>query len=200
MLKDARPPYVRFEVRQVEDRAKSIEMGYSSTRDVIYVLVTQIGSSDTYENEAASWLQMMKAEARAEPPRVPMEWVQAWEAKFKDYQSSMANTIDGTSLQSWPMISKGQIESCNRIGCFTVEDLAQLTEEGISSLGMGGRELKKRAATWLQAATDTGKLVQENVQLGQSLSSLEERNRSLEEQVRLLTQQFEEMNKPKKAA
>lgn len=200
MLREARPPYVRFEVRQVEDRAKSLEAGYAATRDVIFVLVTQIGSSDTYENEAEAWLKMMKAEARMEPPRVPMEWVQHWEAKFKDYQASMENTIDGTSLQSWPMISKGQVENCQRVGCFTVEDLAQLNEDGIAALGMGGRDLKAKAAKWLEAATSTGKLVSENIQLGQSLSSLEERNRSLEDQVKLLAAQLETLTQPKKAA
>ena len=198
MLQEARPPYVRFETRQIEDRAKSLETGTYATREVIFVLVTQIGSSDTYENEAETWLQMMRAEARAEPPRVPMAWVQSWAAKFEDYKGSLTNSVDGTSLRSWPPISKGQIEACNRIGCFTVEDLAILTEEGISALGMGGRALKWKAAKWLEEASSIGRVVQENSQLSQSLDQLKERNQSLEEQVKLLSGRLDAQEKPSK--
>lgn len=196
MLQEARPPYVRFEIRQVEDRSASLAAGHYVSKELIYVLVTQIGSSDTYENEAEAWLQMMRAEARAEPPRVPFTWVQAWERKFEEFKKSFSNSVDGTSLRSWPMISPWQIEECNRVGCFTVEDLAVMTEEGLSAIGMGGRKLRDQAAAWLKAATDTGKLAQENIALGQSVTSLEERNRSLEDQVKLLASQMEELQRP----
>lgn len=71
-----------------------------------------------------------------------------------------------------------------------------MTEEGLSAIGMGGRKLRDQAAAWLKAATDTGKLAQENIALGQSVTSLEERNRSLEDQVKLLASQMEEMQRP----
>jgi hypothetical protein len=188
MLQEVRPPYVRFEIRQKEDRTASIEAGRLVMRDVIYVLVTQIGSSDTYNNVAEDWLALMRSEASAEPPRVPMQWVRHWEEMYEAFKKSFSNEVEGTPLRSWPMILPDQLDACIRISCFTVEDLAVLTEEGIGRLGMGGRELKRKAEAWMQSATDHGKLANSVVAMEEQLKSLRERNESLEAQIKLLAE------------
>lgn len=64
---EARPPYVMFETRAVEDRAASLEKGHYVTRDVDYAIITPMGSKDRTERVIKEWfdqLQQQVAEGR----------------------------------------------------------------------------------------------------------------------------------------
>jgi hypothetical protein len=52
MADELKPPYVRFEVRSVEDRTASIESGHYVGKDVIFAIVTPAGTRDRIEREA----------------------------------------------------------------------------------------------------------------------------------------------------
>jgi hypothetical protein len=76
-----------------------------------------------------------------------------------------------------------------------VEDLAQANEETISRLGMGGRDLKSKAVSWMAAAAGPGKVAEELSALRASLSDATARNEVLEKQVRDLATQLAKLTK-----
>ena len=43
-IMQARPPYVQFEMRAVEDRQASIDAGHYVAKDVAYAIITPAGS------------------------------------------------------------------------------------------------------------------------------------------------------------
>ena len=190
MMQQARPPYVRFEIQEEEDRTASIEAGHYVSKEVVVVKVTQIGSSDTYVNNADEWLATAKRDAFSEPPRLPREWFEQWKTALERFKSNQEAPLHGTSIRSWPVASKGQVEALINMGCLTVEDLAALTEDGIGRLGMGARALKDKAVKWLEESSSVGKVASQNV-------ALEEQNRLLSERLASLEKQLSALSAPK---
>lgn len=146
-----RPPYVTFEVRAVEDRQASIEQGRFVGRDVVYALITPMGSKDRIEQVASEWLQQLERDSRE--GRFPQAWLDAFKGAHKAFLEGREAPLNGTRLADWPGISPAQYRTLESLGVRTIEDLASANEELLMHLGMGGRSLKQRAQDWLQNAT-----------------------------------------------
>ena len=57
----------------------------------------------------------------------------------------------------WPGITPAEIEMCKGIGCYSVEDVANMTEEALSRF-LGSRALRDKARAYMAAAKDAGKV------------------------------------------
>ncbi len=144
-----RPPYVRFEMRPMEDRAQSILKGVTCYKDVPFVLVTPAGSKDVFEAVASEWFEMMEKEAGR--GRVPLAWFQQFKVAFKAWQEGEEVPINGTPLNHWPSLTKGHYQLLRSLGIHTIEDVAAMNEEAMARIGMGARNLKERARMHLEA-------------------------------------------------
>ena len=197
-IAEARPPYVTFELRAVEDRAASIEAGRYVAKDVAYAIITPQGSKDRIERVAEEWFAQLEQQARED--RFPGEWLRAFKSAFKDWQEGHEPAANGTDVRNWPAASPAQVKALLDVKVRTVEDLAVANEETIGRLGMGGRALKARAAEWLASASDTGKQAESLAALKAENADLKSRNDSLEAQVRELAAKVEAIEKagPKK--
>ena len=87
--------------------------------------------------------------------------------------------MHGTPILGWDVISPAQQKMLIAINCLTVEDLAQINDEGMKRVGMGGLELRNKAKNWLASVKDHGGLTiqmsaleQENAQLKASVDGL----------------------------
>lgn len=177
-LMDARPPYVSFEVRAVEDREKTMELGHAASKDVDYALITPPGSKDRVERVVSEWLQ--QCEDAVKQDRLPATWLQHFKAIYAQWKESNTIEVNGTDVRKWPLATPGQIETLIGANIRTVEDLAVATEEGLSRLGMGGRGLKQLAIDWLQSSKDVGKTAAELTALKAENERLSLRNAELE--------------------
>lgn len=148
-IEKARPPYIEFEQRAVEDRNASIEADRVVFKNVDFVIVRQIGSVNTVEKEAGEWLR--DQQALADKGKMPQEWCDHFKKKFKEYQQGLEPSVDGYSIRNWPSISKADVENCVKMKIFTVEDLAQINDDTMHRLGMGAMALKRKAQAWLDA-------------------------------------------------
>lgn len=159
MPRDERPPYVKFEVRTMEDRGLSIKQGHYVGRDVIFAVITPQGSKDRIERVADDWI----AEKRlhVEDGRFPRVWYEAYRASYEAYKRDEEPPVDGTPLRSWPPISPTQYKALRELRILCVEDLAHANEETISRIGFGARALKDKATEWLKAASGLGMQVEE---------------------------------------
>jgi hypothetical protein len=184
-----RPPFVRFALRSVEDRNQTIEQGHYVGRDVAYALITPRGSKDVHEEIAEEWLVKMEQEVREE--RFPSQWLESFRSAYRNFVAGSEAVVDGTSLREWPVIRPAQLATCHAVSIFSVEDLAAANEEAVSSLGMGGRQLREQAKNWLAAAKDIGVPTAKIQALEGDNAALRARNDSLETQMRTLMSRME---------
>lgn len=180
-----RPAYVRFERVAVEDKVASLSEGHYVARDVDYALVTSPGSKDIFKSKATNWIADLKLQA--ETSRIPREWVEQYEKQYKAWKNGQELPLEGTPIRGWGVLSPAQQEMITRSNVLTVEDLANLNEEGLRRLGMGALQLKTKAVAWVTQLQDKGPLVQEiaavrseNAVLKTSLDALQRRVESLQ--------------------
>ena len=192
-IEEARPPYITFEVRAVEDRNASIESGQYKTRDEDFVLVTPQGSKDRVERIASEWFTSLDEQVKQN--RMPGDWVRQFRGAFEAWRQGKEIPVEGTAILTWPVLSPSQARSCIDAQVRTVEDLASANEETISRIGMGGRALKDKAVTWVSSAGGKGKVVEEISSLKAALADAQLRNTSLETQVKELANQVAAIKK-----
>lgn len=154
-VQEARPPYVSFEKRAVEDRAASEANGHYTSKDVDFAIITPSGSKDRIERIATEWLIYLDDQVKQQ--RFPEEWARAYRDGYKRWAADQLPDVTGTSIQNWPPASPAMAKNMLQWNVRTVEDLAAANEETLSRLGMGARDLKRRAIEWLASADSIGK-------------------------------------------
>lgn len=151
-----RPPFARFELREVEDRAKSLENGYYTTKSVVFALITPSGSRDVVEKIATEWLEQLQQFVQEE--RVPATWLDYYRDQHRRFVQGLEPELNGTDIRNWAVASPSQQRQMREIGIRTVEDLANANEEALARLGMGARHLKAQAIVWVE--NSSGKAVE----------------------------------------
>ena len=76
-------------------------------------------------------------------------------AYYTAFQAGEKMSVSGTPLEHWPAISRGQVAELKHLNIATVEALAQISDQGIANIGMGGREMVVKAQAYLEAAKTT---------------------------------------------
>jgi hypothetical protein len=172
-----RPPFITFEQRAIEDRDASIKSGGIVMRDVDYVIVRQVGSKDTVEKDAVEWLADLDRMVALRS--YPAEWARHFRDKYDAFKKGQSEPELGLSVRQWPSLSKAQAENLINAGVRTVEDVADMNEPTMQRVGMGARELKKKAATYL-ASRDANKASEQITALTVQIEDRDTRIASLE--------------------
>lgn len=161
--RDDRPAYVRFERRAVEDKAASLVAGRSVSKDMDFALITPPYSKDLHEAKVDTWLENVKLNVKS--GKVPKAHFESWQRAYQAFRDGEEAPLDGTPIREWSAISPAQIKNLIALHILTIEDLADVNDQGLSRIGMGAQELKKKAVNWLSAATDHGPLTLKVTQL-----------------------------------
>lgn len=176
--REERPPYVSFERRPVENIAESKAQGRYIAMDVDFALVTPPYSKDCVVHKVSSWLEIVKKNVR--DGRTPQAWLDQWQEMYKRWKNGQEMPINGTPIKGWGVISPSQQEMLIQINCRTVEDLADVNDEGMRRIGIGSADLKQKAKAWLASMKDHGvvtrqvtELEKENAILKASLEALQ---------------------------
>lgn len=185
MAEEPKPPYVEFEVRPVEDRSASESEGKLVYKDVIFAIVTPAGTRDRLEKVAEEWIVGLEEGAKQE--RIPSSWPEGYRRKLESFKNNQEVSVDGTPIQHMTTLSPAQVKNCLNANVRTIEDLASATEEAMSRIGMGGRDLKQKAKAWLDAVDAKGKPAQE-------LNDLRVKNADMETQLEALTKTVGELS------
>lgn len=155
----------KFTAEDVRDVAKSKALGRPAYRKVDMVEIINPGDPQN----------IVKRRVReADKER----FANAWAA----YQKLEEATPDGTLLEHFPMLSKGQIEHLKYNSVFTVEQLASVPDTALQNLGLGSRRMREHAKAFLETA-----------ERGKVPAKLVEDNEALRNQVTLLTEQLNDM-------
>lgn len=178
--REDRPAYVRFERRAIEDVQASVRDGRYVGKDVDFALVTPPYSKDCVEYKVSQWLENMDRNVRDE--RIPVKWSEMWKDAYKRWQNGQEVPLNGTPIRGWGLTSPAQQEMLIRMNCLTVEDLADINDEGMKRIGMGALDLKNKARNWVQSMKDHGPLAMQ-------VTALEKENSGLKGQVETLSKQ-----------
>lgn len=73
---------------------------------------------------------------------------------FEKWKESGDVPVEGYPVIEWRMATPAQQEMLIAIGINSVEKVAEMNEDTLTAFGMGGRDLKKKAAEFLLAGTD----------------------------------------------
>lgn len=182
--KEDRPAYVRFERVAVEDKRESINAGHFVARDVDYALVTPPYSKDVFKQEVNQWFRDLKQQI--DSGRIPENWLDKYKDAYTKWQNGQQIPLDGTPIKGWGVISPAQQETLIRLSILTVEDLANVNDEGLKYIGMGAIELKTKAKTWIAQLNDRGPLTQK-------MASLESENALLRANIDTLTKKLNDL-------
>jgi hypothetical protein len=169
-IADAKAPFVRFEVRAEEDRAATIASGRFVAKDVVFALITPHGSKDRIERVAEEWLAQL--DQQCTEGRMPRDWAKAYRHAYNEFLEGREVPPEGTAIINWPLVSPSQVRALQDLKVLTVEVLAGANEEVIRRLGMGGRDLVKKAQEFLKQANGPGKDAARLVALEQQVNDL----------------------------
>lgn len=180
-------PFVRFETQTVEDPRRTKAEGRACFREQDYAVVTVPGDTKANSIEKVDSFFVKKKEELA-AGRVHPDWITRWEREYERYKQGHEIPLEGTPIKGWKLITGSQQEELIRIHIRTVEELANLTDDGVRNFGMGAVELKRRAQAWIaqNESKETGAI---------KLNELSKENDSLRDQVLLLSSKLDELEK-----
>ena len=95
---------------------------------------------------------------------------------YEAFRAGEKVSESGTPVEHWPMISRSQAATLKHLNIFTVEALAELSDQGMNNIGMGGREMVNKAQAFLEAASATAMpqhLAVENERLKNQMEDLQ---------------------------
>lgn len=125
----------RFFYLPVQFRAESEASGHPVFKDVEMVEI------------------FIPGDAKSQPcHKVRDHHIKRWPAQYASFKNGLAQRLNGTPLEQWPGLTVGQIATFNACEIRTVEDLANLSDGQMDGIGMGAREIRARAAAWLEQA------------------------------------------------
>jgi hypothetical protein len=142
--------FVQFYMGSMKNEEKSTEAGHPIFDAVPFVKILVPGDRNTVVNTSVT--QQHKR-------RFARLWSQ--------FEQNNTQTVQGMPIQEWPAITRAQADELFYLNIVTVEQLAGLADVYGSRI-MGFNDLKRKAATYLEAAKDTAlaeKLSASNVAL-----------------------------------
>lgn len=152
---DKRPPFVRFEEREMGLNPEATkEAGRPIPRVVILALITPHGSKDCVEKVASEWLDQIHSKSLN--GEYDPQWVDHFRRQFAEWQKGHELPREGTPVKTWAMATREQITRLIGNGITTVEDLAAFPDSNLAVVGMDGRYLRDLARGWITEAKDKG--------------------------------------------
>lgn len=166
--------HIRFEVRAIENSQKTTEKGYKCYDDIDFAIMLVPGDR-FFEFEQIVTPEVLTRWGNYQETRYRVDAYKAWKA-------GQAAPLNGTPLKEWPVISPSELRQLEMMHVFTVEDLADLSEEGIRRYGIGAQKLKQKAQSWIAAGQDKGKIVEQVAQQDHIISNMMEQMKAMQEE------------------
>ena len=184
-------PHVRFEVFPVEDRQASLDAGHYVSKDLHYAYITRPGQKDTLVKEATQYIKDLTEAARN--GRVPATWPEHFKKLYSAWRDGIEIPPEGTPILGWAVIPPAAQKALTHAGIRTVEDLAALPEQDMTSVGMGAVSWRQKAVAWLETASGVGKTVERLTALELQLA---EATKIIEKQAQVIAKLTPEESKP----
>ena len=102
---------------------------------------------------------------------------QRWPREYEAYKAGREAPLEGTPLSEWPVsaMSPARVQELAYFHIRTVEQLAAVNDAQLQGLGMGARELRERAKTWLEVAAKGAAPIERLISRAEDLARENER-------------------------
>lgn len=113
--------------------------------------------------------------------RFPKQW--------SAYQAGEEFKADGFPLEQWDQVDEGMVRDLNHKRIYTVEQLAAVTDQNLSNIGLGARELVAKAKAFSEVRKDSAavaKYAAEAEQIKAAYALLEGQYKQLAERLQAL--------------
>lgn len=195
---DKRPPFVRFEEREVGINAEATQTaGRPIPNMVVLALITSHGSKDCHEAIATDWLATLKKRGQGGDD-YSADCYEKFQRQFTAWREGHDLPREGTPIKTWAMCTREAATRLIATGITTVEDLAAFPDSNLAVVGMDGRYLRDMARGWITEAKDKGAnakaLADANVKIG----ALEETIQRQNERIDRLAARLEQGDEPKR--
>lgn len=182
---------ITFEIRAIEDRAASNKAGHWVGRDIEIACITPVGGRHTHEQEITEDLIR--------------KWKNTPENKYRydayvAWKEGAEPPVNGQDLKNWPPISPTQLKQLNSRNIRSVEELAELPDDTLTSFGPGTRVIRDKAREWIRSSSDIGKIVSEIAALKEENARLQGELDKKDQAIEDLTETVKELSRKKKAA
>jgi len=127
--------YPRFFIEAVQDQLATNEAGRPIFRDEERVEIIMPGNPYTRPVQ-----------------RVTDAHRQQWPKEYAAFKAGLELAPEGTPLEEWPRLKRGQVFELKALGFKTVEQVADMDDQAIQRLGMGARQLCELARAFLDDA------------------------------------------------
>ena len=151
--------FPRFYTRAKENPVKSRDQGRVVCEEFDYVEILIAGDNKTKIDR-----------------KVTEADINRWPEHYKAFKEKQAAPEVGTPIAQWSVVSEGRRMELLALNIKTVEALAELPDPGITRLGMGGRELVKKARAFIEQAAEMApinKLIDKNAELEERVKAQE---------------------------
>lgn len=118
---------------------------------------------------------------------------------YKAWKEGVADPVTGTPLSQWTPIAKSQAEQLGIRGVRTVEQFAEVSDDGCAQLGHGWLTLRNKAQAWLAAAKDASGTTKLAAELSAANNEIRNLQRQVQELATIRAEKDEAEAKPKRA-
>lgn len=172
--------FVKFFLKSVEDKAKTLEEGRPIFKDIEYIDIRVSGKRDSLACRPASFQDKKR-----------------FQRHYEAYKNRTEMPLEGTPLSEWPQIARSQIEELSFLNCKTVEQLCEVSDTHISQM-RGGYTLKQKAQEWMKAA-EKSKVIAQNLELKAKQAETDEQMAEMQKTLALMQAKLEESEAEKPA-
>ena len=160
---------VRFYKRTDQQEAETLEAGRPIYKEFDFVHICVAGDTLTEIDTYA---------LSSHKTRFPIQW-----ANYKNRLGADDQEIVGTPVSEWPLVSKSQAEELRAMKFYTVESIANASDQQLQRMGMAAGmspyAFRDKAKSYLNLASDsaeTDKRAQEINNLKEELAKKDEEN------------------------
>jgi hypothetical protein len=149
---------LRFFYDSVPNEQASIKEGRAIFDTALYVDIISPGqqsSTPRFELERTWCEQSIRALGLTEPYKRSYKYREFAEQIEKFKRLEAAEDLGGTPLKMWPRIDRGLAANLAVMHIHTVEALAALSDTNLDNIGLGARDLREQARSFL-AASESG--------------------------------------------
>ena len=168
--------YMRTEPNNFETEKQGVPIFFSEP----YVEIMVPGNQHT----------IIETPVRAEHKRrFPQQWA-IFEASQKTADEMQ---IIGTPLEQWPAISRQQAEELKGKRFYTVQQIANCTEQQAQGMGMLASSLRQKAQAFLAAAQDSALAMHQGAEIERLRAEQAEKDRKHAEEIRKQAEEMAEL-------
>lgn len=160
-------------------------------KEVEYVEWAKVGSG-------ATTVERISALSKSKEGRTNPVW-DVIRPHYERWKQGQEAPTEGTPLDVWPAVTKGQVEHLRLLNIRSVEDVAAANDATMEKMGMGARVLRDKARAFISAKQGQSVIAEQLSQRDTEIATLKAQIADLTEAVQTLAAERQKRGRPSNA-